>query len=351
MLAILFAHAVATALAPLLVYRWGRMAFYPLSLVPLGSLVWVALNWPGPGQARSIDVSWVPELSMDITLRFDALAAIMSVLVLGIGALVLFYCADYFHHHDGHTEKRLPSFAAELVAFAGAMFGLVVSDNMLVLYVFWELTTVLSFLLVGHYAERVTSRRAAVQALLVTTAGGLAMLVGIVVLGTISGTYLLSELIAAPPSGLAASVGIVLILVGALAKSAIVPMHFWLPGAMAAPTPVSAYLHAAAMVKAGRLPDRADDAGIRRLAAVAADGGHPRRADRAARRLARGPRIRPEADPGVRHREPTRPDHRDGRRGWQRSDAGRAGRAVRARHVQGRAVHGRRHHRPRHRHP
>ena len=138
---------------------------------------------------------------MDITLRFDALAAIMSVLVLGIGALVLFYCADYFHHHDGHTEKRLPSFAAELVAFAGAMFGLVVSDNMLVLYVFWELTTVLSFLLVGHYAERATSRRAAIQALLVTTAGGLAMLVGIIVLGTISGTYLLSELIAAPPTG------------------------------------------------------------------------------------------------------------------------------------------------------
>ncbi len=159
MLAILFAHAAATALAPLLVYRWGRMAFYPLSLVPLGSLVWVALNWPGPGQAHSVNLSWVPKLSMDITLRFDALAAIMSVLVLGIGALVLFYCADYFHHHDGHTEKRLPSFAAELVAFAGAMFGLVVSDNMLVLYVFWELTTVLSFLLVGHYAERATSRR------------------------------------------------------------------------------------------------------------------------------------------------------------------------------------------------
>ena len=163
---------------------------------------------------------------------------------------MLFYCADYFHHHDGHTEKRLPSFAAELVAFAGAMFGLVISDNMLVLYVFWELTTVLSFLLVGHYAERASSR-AAMQALLVTTAGGLAMLVGIIMLGTISGTYLLSELIAAPPTGLAASVAIVLILVGALAKSAIVPMHFWLPGAMAAPTPVSAYLHAAAMVKAG----------------------------------------------------------------------------------------------------
>ena len=251
MLAILFAHAVATAVAPLLVYRWGRMAFYPLALVPLGSLVWVALNWPGPGQATTANVEWLPELSMDITLRFDALAAIMSVLVLGIGALVLFYCADYFHHHDGHTEKRLPSFAAELVAFSGAMFGLVSSDNMLVLYVFWELTTVLSFLLVGHYAERATSRRAATQALLVTTFGGLAMLVGIIVLGNMAGTYLLSELIAAPPTGAAASVAVVLVLIGALSKSAIVPMHFWLPGAMAAPTPVSAYLHAAAMVKAG----------------------------------------------------------------------------------------------------
>jgi multicomponent Na+:H+ antiporter subunit A len=251
MLAILFAHAVATAVAPLLVYRWGRLAFYPLALVPLGSLVWVALNWPGPGQASTANVQWLPELSMDITLRFDALAAIMSVLVLGIGALVLFYCGDYFHHHDGHTEKRLPSFAAELVAFSGAMFGLVASDNMLVLYVFWELTTVLSFLLVGHYAERASSRRAATQALLVTTFGGLAMLVGIIMLGNMAGTYLLSELIAAPPTGVAASVAVVLVLIGALSKSAIVPMHFWLPGAMAAPTPVSAYLHAAAMVKAG----------------------------------------------------------------------------------------------------
>jgi multicomponent Na+:H+ antiporter subunit A len=251
MLAILCAHALATAVAPLLVARWGRLAFYPLALVPLGSLVWVAANWPDPGGARTVDIPWVPELSMDIALRFDSLSAIMSVLILAIGALVLFYCAAYFHHHDGHLEKRLPSFAAELVAFSGAMFGLVISDNMLVLYVFWETTTVLSFLLVGHYAERASSRRAAMQALLVTTFGGLAMLTGIVVLGHRAGTYLLSEVIAAPPTGTAASVGVVLILIGALSKSAIVPMHFWLPGAMAAPTPVSAYLHAAAMVKAG----------------------------------------------------------------------------------------------------
>src|SRR5690349_8850188 len=251
MLAVLFAHAVATAVAPLLVVRWGRRAFYPLALVPLCSLVWVAGNWPEPGRMAGVHIGWLPELSMDITFRFDALAAIMSVLVLAVGALVLFYCAEYFHHHDGHTERRLPSFAAELVAFAGAMFGLVISDNMLMLYLFWELTTVLSFLLVGHYAERATSRRAATQALLVTTAGGLAMLVGIIILGEVSGTYLLSVLVAAPPSGTAVTIGVLLILVGALSKSAIVPLHFWLPGAMAAPTPVSAYLHAAAMVKAG----------------------------------------------------------------------------------------------------
>ena len=252
MLVVLLAHAIAAAVAPVLVMRWGRLAFYPLALVPAASLVWVALNWPPDGHAaEAVRIPWVPELSMDIDLRFDTLAAIMSVLVLGIGALVLFYCAGYFDHRDGHTENRLPSFAAELVAFSGAMFGLVISDNMLLLYTFWELTTVLSFLLVGHYAERATSRRAAMQALLVTTAGGLAMLAGIVILGHAAGTFLLSELVAAPPHGTAVAVAIVLVLVGALSKSAIVPFHFWLPGAMAAPTPVSAYLHAAAMVKAG----------------------------------------------------------------------------------------------------
>src|SRR5690625_3946365 len=190
---------------------------------------------------------------MDIDLRFDSLAAIMSVLALGIGALVLFYCAEYFRPVSPHgdLDPRLPGFAAKMVGFAGSMFGLMVADNMLVLYVFWELTTVLSFLLIGHYAERAVNRRAAIQALVVTTAGGLAMLVGVIMLGETAGTYLLSELVASPPSGTVVSVGVLLVLVGALSKSAIVPLHFWLPGAMAAPTPVSAYLHAAAMVKAG----------------------------------------------------------------------------------------------------
>ncbi len=244
MLAVLLAHAVAAVLAPLVVRQFGRNGFYPLSLVPLVSLGWVIANW---GTVQTVSVEWAPGLSMDLDFWFDPLAAIMSVLVLGIGTLILVYCARYFTD----DEPRLGIFAAEMVAFAGAMFGLVASDNMLLLYIFWELTTVLSFLLVGHYAERASSRRAATQALLVTTAGGLAMLVGIIILGQVSGTYNLSELIEVAPRGWLAGVAVVLVLIGALSKSAIVPLHFWLPGAMAAPTPVSGYLHAAAMVKAG----------------------------------------------------------------------------------------------------
>lgn len=244
MLAILFAHAVAALLAPSLVRVMGRNAFLPLALVPLCSLGWVVANW---GTEQQVRIRWASALSMDIDLRFDALASIMCVLVLGIGSLILLYCSRYFHD----DEPRLGLFAAEMVAFAGAMFGLVVSDNMLLLYTFWEITTVLSFLLVGHYAERASSRRAATQALLVTTAGGLAMLVGIIILGQMVGSYNLSDVVAAGPGGWLAGVAVVLILIGALSKSAVVPLHFWLPGAMAAPTPVSGYLHAAAMVKAG----------------------------------------------------------------------------------------------------
>ncbi|MGV0624734.1 Na+/H+ antiporter subunit A [Mycolicibacter minnesotensis] len=254
MLAILLAHCVGTAAAPWLVRRMGRAAFYPLGAIPLISLGWVLANWPtSPADDHRTEVPWVPGLSMNIALRFDSLSAIMCVLALGIGALILFYCAAYFRPVSPQTDldPRLPSFAAKMVGFAGAMFGLMVADNMLVLYVFWEMTTVLSFLLVGHYAERAVNRRAATQALLVTAAGGLAMLVGIIMLGNAAGSYLLSDVVAHPPTGTPITVAVLLILVGALSKSAIVPLHFWLPGAMAAPTPVSAYLHAAAMVKAG----------------------------------------------------------------------------------------------------
>ncbi|WP_433627640.1 Na+/H+ antiporter subunit A [Nocardia sp. CA-120079] len=244
MLGILLALVTAALAAPLCVRALGRNGFYVLALVPFGCLGWVIANWD---RTQRVRISWAPSIEMNIELRFDSLAAIMSALVLGIGAVILAYCARYFED----DEPRLQVFAAQLVAFAGAMFGLVSSDNMLLLFVFWEMTTVLSFLLVGHHAEQAVSRRAAIQALLVTGAGGLAMLVGIVILGQVSGSYLLSDLLAGPPSGIAVDVAVVLLLVGALSKSAIVPLHFWLPGAMAAPTPVSAYLHAAAMVKAG----------------------------------------------------------------------------------------------------
>ncbi|WP_194826987.1 Na+/H+ antiporter subunit A [Nocardia sp. XZ_19_231] len=246
MLAVLLVHALAALLAPLCVRVLGRNAFYLLALVPLGSLGWVIAHW---GDTVRTQVQWAPQISMNIDLRFDSLAAVMSTLVLGIGALILAYCGRYFER----DEARLGVFAAELTGFAGAMFGLVTSDNMFLLYVFWEITTVLSFLLVGHYAERSVSRRAAIQALLVTGAGGLAMLVGIVILGLRYDSFLFSDVLAAGavPSGSAVSVAIGLVLLGAISKSAIVPLHFWLPGAMAAPTPVSAYLHAAAMVKAG----------------------------------------------------------------------------------------------------
>lgn len=245
MLIILLAHACAALVAPVCVRMWGRRAFAVLALVPFLSLGWVVAEW---GTTSEVQLEWAPSISMNFDLRFDSLAAVMAGLVLGIGALVLLYCTRYFED----DEPALGQFAAYLVAFAGAMFGLVTSDNMLLLFVFWEITTVLSFLLVGHNTAR-PSRRAALQALLVTGSGGLAMLVGIIILGQTAGTYRLSEIIAMPepPSGTAVTVAVVLLLVGALSKSAIVPLHFWLPGAMAAPTPVSAYLHAAAMVKAG----------------------------------------------------------------------------------------------------
>lgn len=246
MLAILLAHAVTALLAPPCVRVLGRRGFYLLALAPLAGFGWVLANW---NSGRRIDIGWAPSIHLDLALRFDGLASIMSALVLGIGALILAYCAHYF---DDDDRQRLGIFAGYLVAFAGTMFGLVLSDNMLLLFTFWEATTVLSFLLVGHHADQLPGRRAALQALLVTGAGGLAMLVGIIMVGQHYRTYLLSELLPRiDPHDWWTGVALVLLLIGALSKSAIVPLHFWLPGAMAAPTPVSAYLHAAAMVKAG----------------------------------------------------------------------------------------------------
>ncbi|MEH6381413.1 MAG: Na+/H+ antiporter subunit A, partial [Dietzia cercidiphylli] len=227
-----------------LVLRFGRRAFLALATVPAAGAVWVAANLD---RVPTESVQWAPGIHLTLDLRMNALSALLALIALGVGALVLVYCTWYFKD----DEPRLHLFAAELVAFAGVMFGLVVADNMILLYIFWEITSVLSFLLVGHYAERASARRAATQALLVTTLGGLAMLVGMIILGQAAGSYLISDIVAAPPSGTLIHWALILVIVGAASKSAIAPLHFWLPGAMTAPTPVSAYLHSAAMVKAG----------------------------------------------------------------------------------------------------
>lgn len=247
MITLLTAHLMAAAGAPALVRLLDRRAFLVLALVPAASFAWL-LPQVVAGDLVTQDVEWVPGLGLDISLRLGEVSGPFSLLVTGVGALVLFYCGWYFK--PGDTE--IWRFSAVFTAFAGAMLGLVLSDNVYLLYVFWELTTVLSYLLVGHNPERRANRRAAMNALLVTTLGGLAMLAGLVILHLTSGSPLLSEIVANPPEATTTvQVAVALALVGAVSKSALVPFHFWLPGAMAAPTPVSAYLHAAAMVKAG----------------------------------------------------------------------------------------------------
>ncbi|MCU1532778.1 MAG: Na+/H+ antiporter subunit [Arthrobacter sp.] len=260
MTTVLAVHFAVAALAPCLFRRFGRNAFYALAAVPAGSFIWLILQhgvvYGQTGTVRagpSEVLPWIPELKLELAFRMDPLAWVMSLLVLGVGALVLVYCAGYFKDKDEH----LGGFGAQLLAFAGAMFGLVTADDLLLMFIFWELTTVLSYLLIGYARTRLSARRSALQALVVTTAGGLAMLVGLIILGAAAGTYRLSAILelapalVAGPAGEAVGIAVVLILVGAITKSALVPFHFWLPGAMAAPTPVSAYLHAAAMVKAG----------------------------------------------------------------------------------------------------
>ena len=199
------------------------------------------------GNGPSSTLNWIPGLGIELSFRLDSLSWLMVLVVGGIGALVLVYCSAYFSPASTSSGR----FGGVLTAFAGAMLGLVTSENLLQLFIFWELTTVFSYLLIGHYTTRTASRRAATKAILVTTAGGLAMLVGIVFLGHLTGTFSIVEIVAHPPGGTLATIAVVLVLVGAASKSALVPLHFWLPAAMAAPTPVSAYLHAAAMVKAG----------------------------------------------------------------------------------------------------
>ena len=249
MLLLVAALFVVAAAAPWALLRFGRRAFSVLALAPLAGTVWIAAQGPRvlDGEPLQEVHPWVGSIGMDLAFHLGPLQWVLALVVLGIGAVVLAYCGWYFHA----DSVGVPRFAGVLVAFMAAMLGLVLVDDLLLLYVFWEATTVFSFLLVGHDPTRRSSRQSAITALVVTTVGGLALLVGAIVLGHEAGTHRISEILADPPSGTAVTVAIHLLLVGAVSKSALVPFHFWLPGAMAAPTPVSAYLHAASMVKAG----------------------------------------------------------------------------------------------------
>ncbi|MFD0313457.1 Na+/H+ antiporter subunit A [Streptomyces flavalbus] len=246
MLFLLAAHAVVAV-----AIRWGQRrlgrAVWPVAaLVPLAVVGWASARAAGvlDGAVHTASLAWAPSLGLTVDLRLDALSLLMLWIVAGVGALVLLYCRYYVERDGGQL-------AALLLLFAGVMAGLVLADGLFVLYVFWELTTVVSFLLIAGRGESAEERRAARQALLVTTAGGLVMLLGFVLLASAAGTQRISAIVADPPRGDTVTVAVVLVLVGAFAKSAQFPLHGWLPAAMVAPTPVSAYLHAAAMVKAG----------------------------------------------------------------------------------------------------
>ncbi|HUH07490.1 MAG TPA: proton-conducting transporter membrane subunit, partial [Egibacteraceae bacterium] len=246
--ALLALHAALALLAPAIARRLGRGVFLVCGLAPAATVAWAltAASSVIAGAPLAQTLRWAPSLGLQATLRLDAFALVMVALVSGIGTLIFAYSARYFS-----PRPDLGRFTATLTAFAGAMLGLVLADNLLLLYVFWELTSITSYLLIGFEDTKGSARAAALQALLITAAGGLAMLGGFVLLGQSAGTYSLAAIVASPPAGGLIGVAVALILLGAFTKSAQAPFHMWLPAAMEAPTPVSAYLHSATMVKAG----------------------------------------------------------------------------------------------------
>ena len=246
MLILLAVHFAVAVSLPLLAPWLGRLVWPLAAAVPAATVGWAAAHTPlvlsgGTVQER---LGWAAPLGLEFVHRLDGLSLLMVYVVSGVGTAVLVYSAQYFPRGAGRE-------AGLLLAFAGTMLGLVTADHLLALYVFWELTTVVSFLLISGRGRGPAHRRAAEQALLTTAAGGLAMFFGFLLLGHQAGTYRVSALVADPPRGAVVSLALVLVLLGAFAKSAQLPLSAWLPAAMVAPAPVTAYLHAAAMVKAG----------------------------------------------------------------------------------------------------
>ena len=221
------------------------------ALVSLAALVWVALLFPTlqTGQVLHEEYRWIPSAGINFSVRMDGFAWMFAMLVTGIGLLVALYARYYMSKND-----PVPRFFSFFLAFMGAMLGVVLSGNVVQLVFFWELTSLFSFMLIGYWYHRKDARRGARMALTVTGAGGLAMLAGMLMLGHIAGSYQLDVILGAGERIRAHPLYtpmLVLLLLGAFTKSAQFPFHVWLPRAMAAPTPVSAYLHSATMVKAG----------------------------------------------------------------------------------------------------
>lgn len=201
------------------------------------------------GGVPAWSVPWLPALGLQFGFRMDGLAWLFALLVSGIGSLVVLYAAMYIDRKDPAVR-----FYAFLLLFMGAMLGVVLADNLLLLVVFWELTSLSSFLLIGYWHRREDAREGARMALTITGAGGLCLLAGVLIIGHIVGDFRLETVLRSGElirSHALYEVALVLVLLGAFSKSAQFPFHFWLPHAMAAPTPVSAYLHSATMVKAG----------------------------------------------------------------------------------------------------
>ncbi len=220
-------------------------------LVSTAAAIWILSLFPRVRDGGVIreEIPWLPSAGLDLVLRLDGYAWMFAVLITVIGALIALYARYYMS-----PEDPVSRFYASFLAFMGAMLGVVLSGNLVQLVLFWELTSLVSFLLIGYWYHRVDARRGARMALYVTGAGGLALLGGVLVLGDIVGSYDLDRVLASGEVIRAHRLyptALVLILTGAFTKSAQFPFHFWLPRAMVAPTPVSAYLHSATMVKAG----------------------------------------------------------------------------------------------------
>jgi multicomponent K+:H+ antiporter subunit A len=242
------------SLPPLLLTRWGVRrsgVAWGAAAAPAIALALLLIHGRGVFSGDILEASWpwIPSLGLNLTLRLDGLAYLFALLILAIGLLIILYARYYLSEKD-----PMGRFYAMLMLFMGAMTGLVISGNILLMAIFWELTSLSSFLLIGYWFQQPAARRGARMALAVTAGGGLALLAGLVLLGHIAGSYELSAVLASREIVQSHPLYVptlMLILLGAFTKSAQFPFHFWLPQAMTAPTPVSAYLHSATMVKAG----------------------------------------------------------------------------------------------------